>query len=91
MKQKGTNKMKDLLANEIINKSIYIVYDGLCKNMIEQEMVKPMKYDLTIERKRADYREFEFERKVTELLAPERLERRATYDTKNYRQVYSFE
>ncbi len=81
--------MSKQIVNEIINKGLYIEYKGLCANMIEQEMIRPLKMDLTIERKRMDYEEFEFERKITEFLEPSRLERRTTFDSKHYYPVYS--
>lgn len=79
------------INNSIENKSLYIEYEGLCVNSITQEMVKPMQFDLTIERKRADREDFLFEERLTEWLAPERLERREVFDNKHYYPVYSFD
>ena len=86
-----TNEEKELEGLRVIEPAIYVEYRGLCDSMITQEMTNPLKFDLTLERKRQDYQEIKLELSITELLAPERLERRAYFDNKNYHQNYNWE
>lgn len=58
---------------------------------ISKEMTEPDVFELMILRKQHDRKDFKFAEDIEFILAPEREERRTTFDNKHYKPIYTGE